>query len=138
MRILSVVIVASTMMLAACSSAVPSNKVSSLSVNEYDNLAQGRQIETKEFEPSGFVIDESHLALLLFGSSSCPPSPVGVEERQGDLYVDTKDYGDVACTADYGPSAYKITLPSGIDTSQEFRVILDDDAQRSLLIAPLS
>lgn len=139
MRYWKQVSIVAVIAVAGCStSPLPPESVESLDYREYDSLAQQRQIEHEDFTASGFVIDEEHLALLLFGSSSCPPAPVSVKEKNGDLLVNTKDYGDTACTADYGPSAYRVTLPSGFDVTEEFLVIIDGQKEHSVRIAPLS
>ena len=60
-------------------------------------------------EPSYTVESPSSVIVTLGGSSSCPPVITDVTTESGHVIVSLKEYKDVACTADFALTAFRVT-----------------------------
>lgn len=65
------------------------------------------------------VIDNKTISLTLYGSSSCPPTPMSAHHyfadgsRVVDVLIDTSQQDFQACTADYSPHTYILESNKG-------------------------
>ena len=58
---------------------------------------------------SGYVMeDATSIIVTLGGSSSCPPVIKKVSSKAEKVIIQLKDYADVACTADFKLTSYRV------------------------------
>lgn len=62
-------------------------------------------------------ISADEIEVVLYGSSSCPPTPdrVAVEGTTLKVVLNDNAYSGQACTADYGPTTWKTDSPNGVE-----------------------
>lgn len=84
------------------------------------------QNEHPDFSPSAFFVDKNSLDVILYGSSSCPPTIESVEDESSTVRINLKEWGDIACTADYGPSGYSVkALKAGFTFKDKAIMVCD-------------
>lgn len=84
--------------------------------------------DPESFAPRVLVRDSSVIALVTYGSSSCPYLPTAAEVDGGVLAITAQERPAGACTADMAPTTSFFAAPSGFDpeTVTTARVTLDD------------
>lgn len=70
------------------------------------------------------IDDNDDMRAFLYGSSSCPPVVERVLTDEKDIYLYLEDYGDRACTEDYGSYKQKIRSVSAGDFEKMEEVFL--------------
>lgn len=73
----------------------------------------------------GWSSDDTHLDVVLFGSSSCPETAVSpaTSAGAGKVTVTVAEHAsDGPCTANYGPATTVVEVPSEVDATQPLEV----------------
>ncbi|RWZ68372.1 hypothetical protein ELQ92_03900 [Labedella populi] len=90
-----------------------------------------------DFSPRAVWLSEETLAVVTFGSSSCPAAPAALELTGADaLDIVLKRTGGDVCTADLGPTTFEIDDPEGLDPATTYMVTFDGEWET--VLEPLS
>lgn len=75
---------------------------------------------------AGWVDGGRQIALVTWGSSSCPPTASDVTRQADGTLAVTLDEGpaDRVCTSDFAPRATGVGLPDGIDPAQSVDIVV--------------
>lgn len=65
--------------------------------------------------PTVYPISNQDFAVVLYGSSGCTPTIEKIFSVENGFELLLKEWGDVACTADYAPSTWMITSTANFD-----------------------
>ncbi|RWZ53145.1 hypothetical protein ELQ90_04275 [Labedella phragmitis] len=94
-------------------------------------------IPDTDFSPRVAWLSDETLAIVTFGSSSCPAAPAALDLIGPDaLDIALKRTGGDACTADLGPTTFEIDDPEGLDPSTTYTVTFD--GRSASVLEPLS
>lgn len=89
------------------------------------------------FSPSGVWLSEQTLAVVTFGSSSCPAAPVALDVTgPGMLDIALKRTGGDVCTADMSATTFEIDDPDGLDPATTYTVTFDGESESTLQPLP--
>ncbi|MGJ9402704.1 hypothetical protein [Arthrobacter sp. KK5.5] len=73
-------------------------------------------------------------AVVLYGSSSCPPEPATLDVAEPDKLIMTlKEASSGPCTADLAPTSYEFAAPDGLDTGTDIAIRIGG---RSVVLGP--
>jgi hypothetical protein len=90
-------------------------------------------IPDPDFSPRVVWLSEETLAVVTFGSSSCPAAPAALDLIGPDaLDIALKSTGGDVCTADLGPTTFEIDDPEGLDPSMSYTVTFDGESESVL------
>ncbi|MGA7988670.1 MAG: hypothetical protein WCB51_09765 [Candidatus Dormiibacterota bacterium] len=111
-------------------------------VREYRGFPSGES----PTQPGAALVDTvvwgaaDQIAVVTFGSSTCPKLPVDLVTSTGNALTITVSSGSspvgAACTADYGPTTSIIRVPESIDQAEQVGVTLIDGADRTTFMLP--
>lgn len=86
--------------------------------------------EGSDFELDAAWLDQGRMVgVVTWGSSTCIPQATDVTADGQSVSVTLEDVvGDQICTADYAPRASVVTLPAGVDPTQDVEVAVVFDS----------
>lgn len=118
----------------------------SVAVDSYRGLptdAEGTPLFTRE-ETAGHPLtgeplvswldDPDRFAVTLYGSSSCPPYPTGIngDADEQRISISTATTLWPICTADFGGTTYELVIPDEIDPSLDVTISFGENASITL------
>lgn len=85
--------------------------------------------------PQAVVVGDE-VEVVLYGSSSCPPTPDSITVEGTVLVVKLQGSASesVACTADYGPSIWKTASPDNVEDAVTGEIVSADGISHEPLI----
>lgn len=90
-------------------------------------------IPDPDFSPRAVWLSDETLAVVTFGSSSCPAAPAALDLTGPDaLDIALQRTGGDVCTADLGPTTFEIDDPEGLDPSMTYTVTFDGESESVL------
>ena len=105
----------------------------------YETTYRGTPVEawpgdSVDWEPAIYWVGGGEgLALVTFGSSSCPKAPTSVEVTSPtELVVEIAQTGGFFCTADMSAQTYELRPPPGLDPASDITVDLGPGTVRTL------
>ena len=108
---LSVALLTGAILLAGCAS-VYSDRVQGVPTEAAD-----LELDLDQVDPPPFVVwaaNGEDWLLVTWGSSSCPNAPASVvETAPGNFTIELKREGGPICTADMGPTTFRLPAPDG-------------------------
>lgn len=141
---LAAAVVSTLMLLTACSGegepvdVTEDIPVITVTKEDFEAFANENQMDVSE-QVSGMdnfaILAPSTMFMVLYGSSSCPPDPTAKATSMDEDEVIIQQvrlsakYYDGACTADYAPHLYQMTLPEGYGLDKDLTVVLSYEQQ---------
>ncbi len=124
--------------LAACGS---STTTPAWFVRDYQGLPPGYTLTPPQALVDTAVWNAAgQVAVVSFGSSSCPKLPVHLETSAGNALTITLSSGAAlaggACTADYAATTTLIWVPDTVDQTQTMKITIIDGADRHSAVLP--
>lgn len=86
--------------------------VPGVATDRYAGVPPGVQAAFDDSEPRAIVADDGNLALVTYGSSSCPPTVTGIRaEDAGTITLSLAESPNDVCTADMAATTHVVPLP---------------------------
>lgn len=86
-----------------------------------------------DFSPRAVWLSGETLAVVTFGSSSCPSAPAALDVTEpGTVDVVLASTGGDVCTADMSATTFEIDDPEGLDPSITYTVTFDGQSESTL------
>lgn len=124
------------------SAGTPSASPGSIAARSYPGLPEGAAPSPSastelpadpDFSPSAVWLEDDVLAVVTYGSSSCPTAPSSLEVVDGtDLRIATIQLGGEVCTADIAPTTFEIDDPEGLVPTMSYTVTFDGESESVL------
>lgn len=92
-------------------------------IEKIDILESENNFHTKAY------IKEGNIVYVSCGSSSCPPLIKSVQQSGNEIYLTTKDYKGMICTADLVPVIQIVSYEDGTPIPAYTKVFLDGKQQ---------
>ena len=86
-----------------------------VAIDRYRGTPPGLDISSdSDPVPTAILDDDGNLALVTYGSSSCPPTATSIEMTgEGAVNIELEPDSGGPCTADMAPTTHIIPLPDG-------------------------
>lgn len=97
--------------------------------NEFFKLKRHDDFKSLSTTNTRAFINEGKIVYVSRGSSSCPPIVEKVKQVGNEIYLTTKDYTGMICTADLRPVMQTIEYSNGDAIPQYTKIFLDGKQQ---------